>query len=153
MSSLPSILVDFTTAAQARFGADAAGHNDDGAFIAVGDRMVHVNLDQSANRAVVWTELARPEHAEIEALETVAMAYTSREFLSKGLTLGINRVADLIVLGRSIEQDALAFDEGLDLVTSVAEAAGPAGAALAEASRPSNGHSQPRGGDAIIFRT
>lgn len=151
MSSLPQILIDFTTACQARFGAAAAGHNDDGAFVAVGDRTVHINLDQNANRAVVWTELQRPEHAAIEALEKAAMAYTSRSLLERGLALGINRPADLILLGRSVEQDALSQDEGIDLVAEVAEQAASAAAALAAAAKPDG--SPPPAGDAVVFHS
>ena len=110
--------------------------------------------DAASDRAVVWTELARPEHAAIEALEQAAMSYTARELLAKGLALGINRTADLIVLGRSVEQDALAKDEGVDLVAEVAKEAAVADAELAGAAGPKrpNGAAPYDGGDAVIFR-
>lgn len=114
--SLPSILIDFATACGTRFGADAAGHNDNGAFVQIGDRVVHANLDPNANRVVLWVELPRPERAKMEALERAAMDYTNRSLLEKGLAIGINRAADLLLLGRSLDQDVLSHDAGLDAV-------------------------------------
>lgn len=151
MSSLPQILVDFAGACDARFGAGSAGHNDDGAFVAVGDRAVHVNLDQNANRAVIWTELQRPEHSPIELFERAAVGYTAREFLARGLAIGINRNADLIVLGRSIEQDALTKDDAIDVVAEIAREAEAATAMLRKVVRPSAAAAP--AGDAVIFRS
>lgn len=132
--SLPQVLIDFATACGTRFGVDAAGHNDSGAFVQVGDRVVHINLDPNANRAVVWTELQRPERAAIEALERAAMDYTGRALLEKGLAIGVNRAADLILLGRSLDQEALNQDAGLDAVADLAKEAQAASAALAAVS-------------------
>lgn len=157
MSSLPQILVDFAKACQAHFGAGTAGCTDDGAFVAIGDIVVNVTLDAKAGRAVVWTELARPEHSDIAALERAAMAFTGRELVAHGLALGVNRAADLILLGRSVEQDALALDEGIDLVEAVAAAARPAAAALARAARPAgahaNGHTARPAAETVVFRS
>lgn len=137
--TVPGVLVDFAVACGARFGADAAGHNDDAAFVRVGDRTIHVNLDLNANRAVVWTELTRPPHAATEVLERAAMEYTDRALLENGLVLGVNRAADLLLLGRSIEQDALYKEAGLDAVAEVAAEAQSAAGALARASDRANG--------------
>jgi hypothetical protein len=147
--SLPQTLIHFAKACQARFGDDVAGYNKDGAFVAVEDRVINVNLDQNANRAVVWTELDRPDYAEMDALEQVAMTYTRRELIAKGFVVGINRRADLILLGRSIEQDVLGKTEGFDLVTEVAKEANAASAALANAVK-THGGSLP-GSDGLII--
>ncbi|PTW56631.1 hypothetical protein C8N35_11194 [Breoghania corrubedonensis] len=153
--SLPQALVDFSSRCEARFGAGSAGYNDDGAFVGVRGRVVHVNLDPNANRVVVWSELARPEHAGFEALEQAAMAWTSDALLAMGLVVGVNRNADLIVLGRSIEQDALGTQTGLDLVGEVAQQAEAAAAMLAraaaEAGNGAGGRSSGSDGDAVII--
>lgn len=152
--SLPQVLVDFSSACEARFGAGSAGYNDGGTFVAVGERVVHINLDQDANRAVVWSELERPDHVGFAVLEMAAMAYTSHELLARGLAVGVNRGADLILLGRSIEQDALGQEAGLDLVAEVGQEAEVAAAMLAKAAVQSNGGSTGHGeadGDAVII--
>ncbi|MEI2384471.1 hypothetical protein [Breoghania sp. JC706] len=131
--SLPQALVDFSSRCEARFGAGSAGYNDDGAFVGVGERVVHVNLDPNANRVVVWSELEKPDHAGFDVLERAAMAFTSDALLARGLVVGINRNADLIMLGRSIDQDALGLEAGLDLVAEVAGQAEAAAAMLARA--------------------
>jgi hypothetical protein len=131
MPFLPQSLAAFTAACQARFGADAVGSNDDGAFIAVGGRTVHVNLDVNANRVVFWTELPRPAHISMEAIEEAAIAYTRHALLDQGLAIGIDQGTDLILLGRSAEQDVLAKIEGVTLVAELAREAGAAGSALA----------------------
>jgi len=151
MSSLPRILVDFAGACDGRFGAGSAGYNDDGAFVAVEGRTVHVNLDQNANRVVLWTEIERPQNSPIGSFEHAAVGYTAREFLARGLAIGVNRKADLILLGRSIEQDALAGDDALDLVEEIAREAEAVGAMLQKAARPV-GAAAPAG-DAVIFRS
>ncbi|MEP3667200.1 MAG: hypothetical protein ABJN42_10755, partial [Roseibium sp.] len=130
--TLPQALVDFSAACQGRFGAGTAGHNDDGAFVSIGERVVHINLDRNANRAVVWTELDRPDHAGFADLEKAAMAYSSRELVARGFVVGVNRAADLILLGRSIEQTALGNEAGLALVSDVATEAEVAAAMIAK---------------------
>lgn len=151
MAQPAKIILDFLAACEASDRITLAGHNDDGAFVAVGDRAVHVNLDQNANRAVIWTELQRPEHSPIELFERAAVGYTAREFLARGLAIGINRNADLIVLGRSIEQDALTKDDAIDVVAEIAREAEAATAMLRKVVRPSAAAAP--AGDAVIFRS
>lgn len=141
MSTLPASLHDFANVCQSHFGSDSAGCNEDGVYVAIGHRMVQVNLDSSAGRAVFWTELARPAHAEGPALEEAALLFSSRELLDHGMILAINDAAELILLGRSIEQDVLQHYAGLKLLNAVAEAAARAEAALVEASQGFNGSS------------
>lgn len=131
--SMPSILTEFAEACLGHFGPDAAGCTTDGAFIAIGDRIIHVNLDVAAGRAVVWTELPRPDYSDSACLAQAALAYTGCEMPANGLVLGISRRADLIVLGRSVEQEALLLDEGLKLVDAIAAAAPAAVETLARA--------------------
>ena len=119
MSSLPRILIDFAERVRGRFGPDAAGCNDDGVFVFLGDTMVHVFLDRNSTRAVAWTELRRPGHVDLEAMEQAAAAYTGAKFLEKAMAVGVDRAADLVVLGRSFDQEALGNDDGIAIVCEV----------------------------------
>ena len=116
---IPQILIEFAERAQEKFGKDAAGCNNDGMFVFFEDTVVHVFLDQNTTRAVAWTELRRPEHVAIDAVERAAAECTGDTYLEKALAVGVNRAADLVVLGRSFDQDALGNDAGIEIISEI----------------------------------
>lgn len=135
MSSLPAILAEFEKTCQEAFGPSAVGATDRSVFIAFETALVHVNLDETSHRAVVWAEIAWPDHTEVEVLQRAAASFTAREFLTHGLAMGINTAGPLIVLGRSVEQEFLFRYAGLKLLSEIASAVERASAALLQASR------------------
>jgi hypothetical protein len=141
MATLPAVLLDFANLCQSHYGTEAAGSNDSGVYVALGDRVVQVKLDPNAGRVVFWTELTRPDHSEIHDLEEAALLFSSHELLDHGFVLGFNAATDLILVGRSIEQDVLQQYAGLKILSTVAEAANRAQAALDSTSLGTNGRS------------
>ena len=113
MSPLPQLLIEFVNNAKLKFGEQAANYNNFGAFVTAGGYTAHVVLDQNSNRAVVWTELERPERANFAMVERAAAHYTWQGLFRNGTAIGINRAADMVLLGRSFDQDALGSDEGV----------------------------------------
>ena len=132
---LPRILVDFADDLKRRFGDEAAGHTDDGAFVVLGETAVHVFLDRNAGRAVAWTELEPPERVGADALARAAVGYTQRHYFERGLAVGFDRDRDLLLIGHSFDQQALVDDSAMEIVSEILMEAPVASRRLAETAR------------------
>jgi hypothetical protein len=114
-----------------RLGRVETGTTDDGVFVVLGPATVQVNLDDRADRAVLWVELERPRQAAAADLERFAQTFTAQHYLDDGLVMGVHREVDLILLGRSLERRLFLQDDGIRLMRDLASAAVAATAALA----------------------
>lgn len=144
MPSLPQILIDFAGRVQNRFGGCAIGYNDGSLFIVLEYATVHVCLDQNSNRAVVWSELRWPDQVGAEALERAAVQRMTERFLDNAMTVGVNREQDLILLGRSFDQQALGNDDGIEIVAELVREASVAARELAAAALTVADTAEPR---------
>lgn len=114
-----------------------------GLTVALRGREVQLDADRDdSGRAVLWTELNRPAGADNRVLAAAAMAWTTAMMPSTGLAAGFNPKVRLLMLGRSIEREALApgndaaLLDGLLVQAQSVETAAAGGTAPHPAGRP-----------------